>query len=99
MMTSQILVSLIRLQDAISSLAQTDVVISAMNSSLPAKALIDSGAAGHFIWQTLLDELGIKRIRSDRTMLIQNILGKLLGQGQIGFHSPLVTMRISPNHV
>lgn len=81
-------VSTIHAPASVSHLVSTDVVI----------ALVDSGAAGNFISLALLTSLGLPRMQNERTMLIQNILGKPLGRGQISYLSPVVTLHVGPLH-
>ncbi|MGL5598168.1 MAG: hypothetical protein ACRDDA_08640, partial [Aeromonas sp.] len=74
-------------------LALTPLIIVSPCASVAVKALIDSGAAGNFISQSLLERLQVASHRVQSPLVIHNILGKPLGQGLVSRHSPLLTLQ------
>lgn len=91
-------VSTIQPPASMPNVAHTDVVISTPVSSTTAKALIDSRAEGNFMSLSLLTSLRLNRLRNKHSMHILNILGKPLGRGWIGYHSPVISLNIGTFH-
>ncbi|XDV15206.1 hypothetical protein PO909_015336 [Leuciscus waleckii] len=90
-------VSTVELPFPVSNLKQTPVLLTYRKHSVPAKALIDSGAAGNFISASLLNRLQARR-RLSRPLSIHSILGKPLSNRSILHCSPELQLSIGCLH-
>ncbi|XDV31537.1 hypothetical protein PO909_002528 [Leuciscus waleckii] len=91
-------VSTVELPFPVSNLKQTPVLLTYRKHSVPAKALIDSGAAGNFISASLLNRLQARRRRLSRPLSIHSILGKPLSNRSILYCSPELQLSIGCLH-
>ncbi|CAM4706099.1 unnamed protein product [Leuciscus chuanchicus] len=91
-------VSTVELPFPVSNLKQTPVLLTYRKHSVPAKALIDSGAAGNFISASLLNRLQARRRRLSRLLSIHSILGKPLSNRNILHCSPELQLSIGCLH-
>ncbi|ROL55624.1 Retrotransposon-derived protein PEG10 [Anabarilius grahami] len=92
-------VSTIQLPARIAPLTRTTVHILNSHVCVSAKALIDSGSAGNFISNQILQKLNVRRKRCQQDLRIQTIQGKPLGRGHIRHFSPTLTLRIGCLHM
>lgn len=66
-----------------------NVMVTTPHLSVPAKALIDSGAAVNFISQSFLNTLQMCRKVNSQHLRINNILRQPMGGDRVCFHSPI----------